>query len=265
MNVICIGAHPDDSEYYFGGTAAKLAAAGHRVKFVSVTNGDAGHHKLSGVELIERRLAETNEAARRLGIAATEVLDYHDGELEPSIAARRDVLRRIRNWEADLVLTHRPNDYHPDHRAVSQLVQDSSFLVLVPNICPETPPLRANPVFLYLEDDAQTPPPFSPSVVVAIDDVWERKLSGLDAHESQMYEWLPWVDWGGEEAPTGEAERFEWLSGKVKRPVTEAMRRRLVARYGAELGGAVVHAEAFEQCEFGRQPTTADLDNLLPK
>lgn len=263
MNVIAIGAHPDDCEYYCGGTAAKLAAAGHRVKFLSVTNGDAGHHVLSGDELVRTRRREADEAARRLGIAAAEVLGHHDGLLEPTLEARREIIRQIRDWRADLVITHRPNDYHPDHRATSQLVQDSAYLVLVPNVCPETPPLRANPVYLYLEDDFRKPIPFSPDIAVAVDDVWERKLSGLDAHASQMYEWLPWVDWGEETVPSGDQERLRWLAVKMSRPISEAVRDKLTQHYGAEAAAVVLHAEAFELCEYGRQPGSEELGAML--
>jgi len=265
LNVIVIGAHPDDCEYYFGGTAAKLAAAGHRVKFVSLTNGDAGHHQSSGEDLVARRRTETAEAARRLGIAASEVLDYHDGLLVPSLEARAEVIRRIRGWRADLVFTHRPLDYHPDHRVTGQLVQDSAYLVLVPNICPETPVLRTNPVYLYLEDDFRRPVPFSPDIVVEIDEVWARKVDALDAHESQMYEWLPWVDWNEESPPPDPLDRKLWLAGKMIRPISAAARGKLAERYDQDTATAAEHVESFELCEYGRQPTPEELDLMLPR
>src|SRR5574338_957126 len=93
LRVIAIGAHPDDCDIKFGGTAAKLARQGHLVKFLSVTNGDAGHQQMGGGELARRRYKETQESARRLGIAEYEVLDNHDGELLPSIEVRRQVIR----------------------------------------------------------------------------------------------------------------------------------------------------------------------------
>lgn len=265
LRVIAIGAHPDDCEYYCGGTAVKLAARGDAVKFVSLTNGDAGHHRLSGAALVERRKREAEEAKRRLGIAAYEILDFHDGLLEPSLEARLEVIRLIRDWRADLVLTHRPNDYHPDHRAAGQLVQDSAYLVLVPNVCPSVPVLRRNPVYLYLEDDFRKPAPFEPHIAVAVDDVWQRKVDGLDAHESQMYEWLPWADWNEEVPPAGPEERKKWLAAKMARPLTDAVRRRLAERYGPETAAGVAHAEAFELCEYGRRTGIEELDRLLPR
>ena len=265
LNIVALGAHPDDCEYYLGGTAAKFAAAGHRVKFVSLTNGDAGHHMQSGAELIARRRAESLEAARRLGIDASEVLEHHDGLLLSTLEARRKVIRQIRKWKADLVLTHRPNDYHPDHRTTSLLVQDSAYLVLVPNICPETPVLRANPVYLYVEDPFQKPNPFTPDIAVAIDDVWEKKVTGLDAHVSQMYEWLPWADWREEAVPEDPEDRWRWLEEKLHRPISPRVRDALERRYGEEKAAGIRHAEAFELCEYGRQAPPEELERMFPR
>jgi LmbE family N-acetylglucosaminyl deacetylase len=263
MNVIIIGAHPDDCEYRCAGTAAKWAAAGHAVKFVSVTNGDAGHHELKGEALVSRRKAESEESARRLGIAAVELLPHHDGLLEPSLAARETVIRQIRQWRADVVVTHRPNDYHPDHRYTSQLVQDSAYMVLVPIVCPDAPVLRRNPVYLYMEDEFSKPYPFRPDVVVAIDDVWAKKVDSLDAHVSQFYEWLPWVDGRLEEVPREAHARREWLDSQMRRALSPDIRAALAARYGAAAGALCT--EAYELCEYGRQPSREELDALLPR
>jgi LmbE family N-acetylglucosaminyl deacetylase len=262
LNVIIIGAHPDDCEYRCAGTAAKWAAAGHAVKFVSVTNGDAGHHELKGEALVARRKAESEEAARRLGIAAVELLPHHDGLLEPSLAARGTVIRQIRQWRADVVVTHRPNDYHPDHRYTSQLVQDSAYMVLVPIVCPDTPPLRRNPVYLYMEDEFSKPYPFRPDVVVAIDDVWAAKIGSLDAHVSQFYEWLPWVDGRLDELPRDPSARRDWLDRQMRRALPEPVCAALAERYGS---ASAQCAEAYELCEYGRQPSREQLDALLPR
>ena len=191
IRVIAFGAHPDDCDIRASGLAAKFAAAGHKVKFVSVTNGDAGHFSEGGGMLAARRRAEAQESGRRLGIEY-EVLDNHDGELLPSLDVREQVIRRIRQWNADIVLSPRPNDYHPDHRYTGVLVQDASYMVTVPNLVTDTPALRKNPIFLYFADRFKRPEPFRPDIVVSIDDVLEKKYSALDAHVSQFYEWLPW-------------------------------------------------------------------------
>src|SRR5580698_5444978 len=166
LRIIAIGAHPDDCDGKFGGTAAKFVKAGAAVKFLSVTNGDAGHQTQSGAGLAKRRYAETQESARRLGIAEYEVLNNHDGKLLPTLEVREEIIRAIRQWKADIVIAPRTNDYHPDHRYTGVLVQDAAYLVVVPNLVPDVPPLRRNPIFLYYEDNFQEPTPFRPDVAV---------------------------------------------------------------------------------------------------
>src|SRR2546428_6225428 len=211
LRIIAFGAHPDDCDLKFGGTAAKFAKAGHAVKFVSVTNGDVGHQNMHGAELAKRRQAEAKESGRRLGIAEYEVLNNHDGELLPTLEVRKQVIRAIRQWNADIVIAPRPNDYHPDHRYTGVLVQDAAYMVVVPHLIPETPALKKNPAFLYYQDGFQKPAPFRPDVVVAIDDIFDAKTNALDAHVSQFYEWLPWVDGRLAEVPKDPAERKTWL------------------------------------------------------
>ena len=162
LRIICFGAHPDDCELQAAGVAALWAAKGHHVKFVSVTSGDIGHWREAGGPLANRRRAEVLESAKILGIT-TEVLDIHDGELEPTLENRRTITRLIRGWNADLVLSPRPNDYHPDHRYTAVLVQDAAYMVTVPFFCPDTPYLTKNPVFLFYEDEFKRPNPFTPA------------------------------------------------------------------------------------------------------
>ena len=170
LRIIVFGAHPDDCEIKAGGTAALWAAQGHHVKFVSVTNGDIGHAEMAGGALAQRRTAEVKEAAKILGIES-EVLDIHDGELLPTLENRKRFVKLIREWKADIVMGHRPNDYHPDHRYVGVLMQDAAFMVTVRFFCPDVPQLAKNPVFLYLSDNFRKPNPFAPDVVVATDAV----------------------------------------------------------------------------------------------
>jgi LmbE family N-acetylglucosaminyl deacetylase len=251
VRILCVGAHPDDCEYRFGGVAAKFAASQHEVKFLSMTCGDAGHHVHSGVVLAGIRRGEAEQARRRLGIAASETLSNHDGELVPSLEARREVLRQIRAWRSDLVITHRSLDYYADH--------------LVPNVCPEVERLPRNPVFLYLEDSFQLPVPFTPDVAVDIDDVWDLKIASLDAHTSQFYEWLPWVEGTLDDVPAEAAARREWLSRRRSVPPTAPVRTALERRYGAERSREIRHAEAFQVCEYGRRPSIDELDEMFPR
>ena len=139
----------------------------------------------SPADLWRRRGDEVQQAAKILG-TTTVVLDNHDGELMPTLENRREVTRQIRTWDADIVLAHRPNDYHPDHRYTGVLVQDSAYMVAVPFFCPDTKPLERNPVFMYYHDRFQKPNPFAPDIVVAIDEVVDRKLEALGVMESQF-------------------------------------------------------------------------------
>jgi LmbE family N-acetylglucosaminyl deacetylase len=262
LNVIAFGAHPDDCDQRAGGVAAKYAALGHRFRCVSVTNGDAGHQTEGGGALAARRRAEAHEAGRRIGISYV-VLDNHDGELVPSLKPREDIIRQIRQWNADLVLAPRPNDYHPDHRYTGILVQDAAYMVVVPNITPDTPALKKNPVFMYFEDGFQRPQPFRPDVAVAIDEVFDKKIDMMDAHVSQFYEWLPWVGGNQGAVPKDPAARKAWLRDTRPQP-SAAVRTALVKWYGADQAKTVRYAEAFEICEYGTRPDDAMLRKLFP-
>ena len=258
-----IGAHPDDCDIKSGGTAALFAQMGHQVKFLSVTNGDAGHMEEGGGMLAKRRYDETQEVAKRLGISY-DVLDNHDGELLPTLEIRLEVIRKIREWDADVVISHRSNDYHPDHRYTGILVQDAAFMVGVPNIAPDTPPLRKNPVFLYYQDNFQKPNPFEPDIAIDITPVIDKKINGLDAHVSQFYEWLPWIANDPDVIPDGKEERKVWLKNKRSLAPNPIVMKALEEWYGKEKASQIKFAEAFEICEYGTQPSQAEIKRLFP-
>ena len=265
VRVIAFGAHPDDCDLGAGGLAAKYAALGDKVKFVSLTNGDAGHQTQHGDELANRRRAEAQEAGRRIGIEY-EVLDNHDGKLFPSLEVREQVIREIRIWKADIVIAPRPNDYHPDHRYAGTVVQDASYMVTVPDIVPEVPALHKDPVFLYFSDHFQRPQPFRPDIVVSIDDVYQKKLDMLDAHVSQFYEWLPWHDDQLDDVPKDPVARKQWLMTRkpsVIKNVAAEWRQPLEKRYGPK-ASKIQYAEAFEITEYGHQPSEQEIRRLFP-
>ncbi len=263
IRIIAFGAHPDDCDIRASGTAALWVKMGYAVKFVSVTNGDAGHQTMHGAELARRRLAEAKESARRQGIEY-DVLDNHDGELLPTLAVREQVIREIRGWKADVVLSPRPNDYHPDHRYTGVLVQDAAYMVVVPNVTPDVPALRKNPAFFYYQDNFQRPNPFRPDVAVSLDDVVDQKVNVLDSHVSQFYEWLPWVAGTLNEVPKDPTERKAWLKRTRFTPPNPDIRAALVKWYGPDKGNAVKYYEAFEICEYGTRPDEARLRQLFP-
>lgn len=267
LRVIIFGAHPDDAEYRGAGVAMKWAKAGHHVKLVSTTNGDIGHWQIAGGPLAQRRIKEVQEVARRLGVTV-EVLDIHDGEIMPTLENRKIITKLIRQWNADIVITNRPNDYHPDHRYTSILVQDSAFMVTVPFFVPDVPPLQKNPVFLYTSDRFERPNPFRADVAVGIDEVIEPTLDALLVMESQIHE-------GGANGHAGlfpndpaarERRRAEVRTSLARRYAGAANQYRpaLVKFYGEARGKAVKYAQAFEICEYGRRPTQAELKQLFP-
>lgn len=264
VRILFIGAHPDDCELKAGGTAALLAEHGHEVKFAALTNGAAGHHEMDGDALAKRRRAESKVAARRLGIAEYELLDYPDGEFMPTLEARRDVIRLIREWNADAVVSHRPYDYHPDHRYVARVVQDAAFMVQVPRVLPEVAPTDENPVFLYFQDRFEKPYAFEHDITIAIDEVIGRKIDALHAHESQFYEFLPWVRGVSDEVPESETARKKWVEKRWIDPLSEVARENMSTWYGPGTAEETQYAESFQVAEYGHQPTSADICRLFP-
>jgi N-acetylglucosamine malate deacetylase 1 len=268
LRIIVFGAHPDDAEYRGAGVAIKWARQGHHVKLVSTTNGDIGHWQSAGGPLAQRRYKEVVEVAKRMGVAV-EVMENHDGEITPTLENRRTVTRLIRQWNADIVITNRPNDYHPDHRYTAILVQDSAFMVTVPFFVPEIPALKKNPVFLYAPDRFRTPNPFRADVAIGIDDVIDPMLDALLAMESQIHE-------GG---ANGDASLYPPSDPAKRRARHDEVRRNLARRYegyansyrdalvkfyGAERGKSIRYAQAYEVCEYGRQPSEQELRQMFP-
>jgi N-acetylglucosamine malate deacetylase 1 len=267
VRVIVFGAHPDDPEIGASGTAALWAAKGHHVKLVACTNGDIGHWKEAGGQLYRRRKAEVENAAKLMGYTV-EILDNHDGELEPTLENRKKVTRKIREWNADIVISHRPNDYHPDHRYTGVLVQDAAYMVTVPNFVPDTPHLTKNPIFLYSSDRFEKPNPFSADIIVDIDSVMEKKLEGLLGMVSQFYEGGA----NGDESlmnPDPEFKKKRWAEVRARfvnrqMDVANRYRKSLEEYYGKERAAKVKYAEAFEICEYGRRPSKEEIKKLFP-
>jgi LmbE family N-acetylglucosaminyl deacetylase len=260
LRIIAFGAHPDDAEIRCGGTAALWSQLGHAVKFVAATNGDAGHPVQGGAPLARRRRAESVKVAKVLGIEY-DTLEIHDGELMPTLENRNLFIRKIREWNADIVLGPRPNDYHPDHRYTGVLMQDSAYMVAVPAVLPTVPHIDRNPVFLYYEDRFQKPTPFKPDIVVDISPVWSKKIDALDANESQFYEFQTNVN-ASVQVPADKAERKKWLAERRTPKPGPAIVEVFQKWYGA--GKQPAYYEAFEITEYGAQPTEERIRELFP-
>jgi LmbE family N-acetylglucosaminyl deacetylase len=266
VRVLVVGAHPDDADIKAGGTAAKWCALGHTVKLVSLTDGSAGHQTLRGPELARRRRAEAQAAAAVIG-ATYDVLDHPDGELDDGLEYRHELIRLIRRFRPDLLITHRPTDYHPDHRFAGLLVQDAAYLLTVPAVCPDVPHLDRSPVILSFSDAFKRPCRFEPSVVVDVEDELERIVGMLHCHASQFYEWLPFNAGRPDEVPAGEAARRAWLGEQIRRrirPLADRYRDLVVRTYGPGRGGSAEYVEAFEVSEFGAPLDAAARRRLFP-
>jgi LmbE family N-acetylglucosaminyl deacetylase len=248
LRLLILGAHPDDAEYHAGGLATLYRQAGHAVKMVSLTDGSAGHHEKPRQAVAAIRREEAAAAGRVIG-ATYDVWDIPDGELMPTLEVRWRIIREIRRFAPDLLLTHRVYDYHPDHRAVGQAVQDACFLVRVPHVVPETPPLRNDPVVAYLPDLFTRPCPFDPDVVLDISEHVDTIATMLACHRSQVFEWLPYLDGVSHEVPEDEGERRLWVRAwyaRCIRPRADRFRQALIAAYGAARGSSIEFTEAYE-------------------
>jgi LmbE family N-acetylglucosaminyl deacetylase len=237
--LLVIGAHPDDAEFHAGGLMLKWADAGHEVVILCLTDGSAGHQTMAPAELAMRRRREAAAAAQQLG-AEIHIWDEPDGELVPSIRLRKALIGQIRDLAPDLIVTHRTADYHPDHRATAELVQDASYLLQVPNAVSEHAPLTYVPPILLAHDRFTHPRPFRPDWVIDTEPLLERIVALLDCHESQVYEWLPHTL---DQAVPSVADRQAWLhTWYSARPAAVAK---------SCTNGAMQFAEAYEISEYG--------------
>lgn len=284
MKILMIGAHQDDSEFRCGGLASKYVKLGHDVRFLSLCNGSGGHHIMSPKEISARRFKESQEVAKLLGITY-DVWDIDDCNIVADLATRKRLIRYIREYSPDMIITHRPNDYHADHRTAGQLVQDASYLLTVPHECPDVPAMRFMPVIMYNEDSFKYPP-FNADIVIDVTDELDTKLKIADLNVSQVYEWLPYTYGEENDVPEDAKERFEWLKGaKITEDTTDEeilalkgnngyavryamtaarFRKELIKKYGEEKGSKIRYAEAFELCEYGEQLTEETKKKFFP-
>jgi N-acetylglucosamine malate deacetylase 1 len=276
-HILCIGAHPDDNEICVGGLAARLRARGDMVKFVSVTNGNKGHfadeYKADPNKLAARRLLEAQSAAAVIG-AEYETLDVPDGEVYVDKATTEKVVRCIRSFGEpgqgpDLVLFNRPQDYHRDHRYTAQLVMDATYMLTVPLMCPETRHLDRMPIFAHWYDGFKEILPFRVEIAVPIDNVFEQKVSMVCAHASQFFEWLPYNAGVLHEVPTDAEGRRARVAanlrrrGEIRFEHSQDAPLRWAQSDSNSDSEIVTMVEAFQICEYGRQPSESERRELF--
>lgn len=264
IRVLVLGAHPDDAEVAAGGLVVRHCRLGSRVRLVSVTDGRSGHHEIAADELVRIRRAEARLAGERVG-ADYDVWHFPDGQLEPTLAVRSAIIREIRQFAPDLVLTHRPHDYHPDHRAVGVAVQDAAYMVTVPHICPETPALSRDPVVAYMGDLFTRPNPLRPDVLLDVSHEFDLAVQMAACHQSQFFQWLPYHDGQLDQVPADKGHRHEWLAArfrKLHQCRREHFQTAIVAR-GQKLD-ELTAIEAYEISEYARQVDAQRLAELFP-
>lgn len=260
IRFMVIGAHPDDAEQETAALALKLMSEGHAVKFLSVSNGSRGHHVMSGGQLAQRRAAEAANSGK-LGGFEYEVLDIDDCEVVATLENRKLLCSKIREFRPNVIVTHRPNDYHPDHRNTSMLVQDCAYLLAVPMFCPLSPVLKEMPVILYMADSFRKPYPFQADLILDSGKFVEKKAEMKACHYSQYFEWLPWIGEYEDKVPADEEGKKAWMLERTRnadRRVANRFRKELIEAYG-EKGNDIEYAEAYELSEYGSEPSKEEL------
>lgn len=265
LRVMVIGAHPDDADVRCSGFARTLVEAGHRVRFVSLVNGDKGHQFMESKDVAVRRHGETRNVIKTLGIEDYIVGDTPDCELQPTLEERKKVTKIIREFGPNIIITHRPNDYHCDHRACATLVQDATYLVGVPLWCPDVPVPDTIPTVFFMGDRFTQPTPFRPDFVIDVSKHEETICRTFACHESQMFEWLvPEHGFKLSDVPPAED-----VAGRLAFIRKSALH--LVADYAHAFDTAVEKAypgrkpklvEVYEKSEYGRPPVKAERDLL---
>jgi len=255
--VLVLGAHPDDAEFFAGGLLAEHARAGSVLRLVSVTNGQSGHQSIPAEDLIRIRRTEAASAGKTIG-ATYITSDFPDGSLQPNLELRAYVIREIRSFAPDLVLTHRPCDYHPDHRAVGQAVQDASYMVMVPKVVPEVAPPACEPIVAYMNDLFVCPYPFRPDVVLDVSKHLDTVLDMMSCHASQFFDWLPWIERIGDQVPNDPQARRAWLRNWY---LTKTDPRK--ERFWKKAGPEPTLVEAFEISEYAGKPSNELLRKLF--
>ena len=266
LRLLILGAHPDDAEFHSGGLATIYAKLGHVVKMVSVTNGAAGHHQMGASELAQRRSQEAAASGKIIG-ADYDVWPFPDGQLQPTLEVREAIIREIRTFAPDLVVTHRTCDYHPDHRAVGQAVQDASYLVTVPLVVPDVPILKRDPVVAYMTDPFTKPTSLEPHAVIDIDPYLDTVVQMIAQHVSQVFEFLPYNKGTFENVPSDPEARFAWLRETFLQYSSwrsEKHRSELIATYGEQRGQEISCMEAYEISEYASALDEDRKDLLFP-
>ncbi len=184
MRILAIGAHPDDIEIACSGTLAKCVQRGDTVIVCHASSGNLGHVVIPPDELRKIRREEAKKAGSLAGIevicAGLDDLDIYADNKE----ARDKMVDVIRYADPDLIITHAPDDYMPDHTAVSKLVFDASFTATLPNYYTKEKKVAKLVPIYYMDTLAGVN--FNPTMYVDVSDTIDLKIKMLCCHESQV-------------------------------------------------------------------------------
>jgi len=181
MNVLAIGAHGDDLEAYCAGTLALYRQAGHHVVMAVATDG-RGRPQGDPAFIAATRKSEAQAAADIIG-AELAWLGIPDGELTVDRDTRHVFIELIRRTNADIIFAHPPDDYHPDHNAVNQLVMDAAQVARTTNYKSSYAPIRKPVPVAFMDSEAGLN--FAPEDYVDVSSVWDIKIQMLLQHKSQ--------------------------------------------------------------------------------
>ena len=266
LRIMIVAAHPDEADMYAGGTAALFAEMGAAVKILSITNGDAGHYEIGGMQLAQRRWREAQQAAQCLGIDEYEVLNEHDGELYPTMAVRNQVIERIRGWQPDVLIGFHPDGWgHPDNRNAGRVLVDAASFMKLPNILPTIPVFRKPTLCLWMWDYS-TINIHQHDIAIDVSPAIEKKLLACDAHATQFYENAPWGRGILNEVPENWGGKREFILKYWPEFMytQDSQRAGLEKWYGTEKANQIKYAETFQIAPYGFQPSDDEIQQLFP-
>ena len=259
FHVLYLGAHPDDFDYSLSAQAVKLVRAGAKVTAVAFCNGNKGHVDMKPEALAARRLKEVQAAAKVYGLERYIVLDSPDCELDATRAWRERVGRLVRDIAPDMVLTHRTVDYHSDHRAVGQIVQDLTYFLGVPHWCPDTPVPKKLPFVMYAVDDFTSPRRVRADLVMSASGGIEEGARGLACHVSQVFEWMP-PELGDDPAKLTDPAVRAAYALKLEKDYCAAHAKAYADVFEKAYGNRNEPAAVAELSEYSRAPSARELE-----
>ncbi|WP_257656414.1 bacillithiol biosynthesis deacetylase BshB1 [Parapedobacter lycopersici] len=183
LAILVITVHPDDAELGCGGTILKHVAMGRKVGIVDLTRGELGTRGTP-----EIRAEEASAAARILGLHTRENLGMRDGFFSNDERHQLQVVRAIRRYRPEIIITNALHDRHPDHGRAGELVNDATFLAGLRKVETEEdngqPQVPHRPgLLLQLIQDRY----IKPDIAVDVSDYWQQKVQAIQAYKSQFY------------------------------------------------------------------------------